>query len=52
MIDVSDMFPDYEKADAEIDGELVRVQLWSGGTFSTITMKLSAIYNVLTRLRR
>lgn len=54
VVDLSEMFPDYERADGELippDGNLVLVRLHQGGSFSTIEMWIDKMANALDKLR-
>lgn len=51
-IDVSAMFCDYESADATRDGDMALVRLHQGGTYATMRLRVSEIYQALENLRK
>ena len=53
MIDISDMFPNYDRAEAMVKDGIVHVRLYAKGqAFSAIELKLDRIANCLEKLRR
>lgn len=50
--DCSDVFPDYDHADAVVIESSVRVRLWSGGTHSHLTIDADKVSNFLEKVRR
>jgi hypothetical protein len=51
-IDLSPMFPEYERAEGDVRGELIAVRLHQGGSFSTISLRVDKIANCLDEIRR
>lgn len=54
LVDVSPMFPDYDKALAELhgDGQHAVVQLHQGRTYSRVRIDVTKIYHCLGLLRK
>lgn len=53
MVDLSKLFPDYERATCEYvdDRAMATVKLHSGGSFATIRLSVEHIYQALGDLR-
>lgn len=51
-IDISPMFPDFDKVTAEVYGGVAHLKLWSGGTYAMLKVTVAEVYNALTKLRR
>ncbi len=45
------MFPDYDHAEGNVDGDRVEVRLFSGGTFSTLVIAIDRIQQGLESIR-